>query len=64
MDAVKKGDEPMDDDAIEDVAAKNVDLSIERIRKESQILSQMEEDGEIEIVGALYDVSNGEVAFK
>ena len=55
--------EQMKADTIEEVAQLNVNLSIERIRKESQILAEMEVEGEIEIVGAIYNVSNGQVNF-
>ncbi|MFT5780253.1 MAG: carbonic anhydrase [Crocinitomicaceae bacterium] len=48
---------------IEPVSVKNVELSIERIRAESAILREMECAGEIEIVGAMYSVSTGEVEF-
>ncbi|GJM17194.1 MAG: carbonic anhydrase [Thermodesulfobacteriota bacterium] len=48
---------------IEEVAILNVRLSIERIKQESPILSEMEKNGEIEIVGALYCVETGEVDF-
>ena len=48
---------------IEDIALENVKLSIERIRKESPILAEMEKNKEIEIVGAIYDVSSGIVEF-
>jgi len=48
---------------IEDIARKNVEFSIKRIRKESPILAKMEKNSEIEIVGAIYDVSSGLVAF-
>ena len=41
----------------------NVQLSIERIRKESPILAELETEGKIEIVGAMYDVSTGRVEF-
>ena len=51
------------DEVIEEVAIRNVRLSIERIRNESPILAKMEKDGQIEIVGAMYDVSNGRVEF-
>jgi len=51
------------DEAIEEVSIVNVQLSIDRIRKESPILAEMEKNNEIEIVGALYDVSNGKVDF-
>jgi len=53
----------MSDAKVEKVAAKNVQLSIERIRKESLILSEMEKDGQIEIIGAMYDVHSGSVTF-
>lgn len=48
---------------IETVAIKNVGLTIERIRKESDILNDMEKNGEIMIVGASYSVETGEVTF-
>ncbi len=61
--AVSAIDEEMSDAKVEKVAAVNVKLSIERIRKESSILSEMEKNGEIEIVGAMYDVTTGSVTF-
>lgn len=53
----------VNDESIEDVILENVKLSIEQIRKESPILAQMEKEGQIEIVGAMYNVSNGQVEF-
>jgi len=50
-------------EAIEKVALKNVELSIDRIRDESPILSEMEDNGDIKIVGAIYDVGSGTVCF-
>jgi len=50
-------------EAIEKVALKNIELSIDRIRDESPILSEMENNGEIKIVGAIYDVASGTVCF-
>jgi len=50
-------------DAIEEVAHLNVELSITRIKQESTILAEMEKAGEIEIVGAIYNVSTGFVGF-
>jgi len=61
--AVNAVDEEMSDAKVEKVAAMNVKLSIERIRKESPILSEMEKNGEIEIVGAMYNVTDGTVTF-
>lgn len=63
VEAVNVDPNNMHDDVIEEVAHLNVELSINRIRQESEILAQMEEDGEIEIVGAMYDVSTGLVEF-
>ncbi len=63
VEAVRKDDEPMNDHVIEQVAAENVALSIARIRTESPLLAEMEINNEIEIVGALYDVNNGQVEF-
>ena len=40
----------------------NVQNSIENLRK-SEILSKAEQDGKIKIVGALYDITTGEVRF-
>lgn len=50
-------------DGIEEVTILNVKASIERIRTESPILSEMEKSGAIEIVGAVYDVATGNVKF-
>ncbi|MBL4887581.1 MAG: carbonic anhydrase [Flavobacteriaceae bacterium] len=60
---IKKDDKEMISDSIERVAVQNVRLSIERIRNESPILFEMEKKGEIEIVGAIYDVTKGQVEF-
>jgi len=53
----------MDEVAIEKVTTLNAELSIERIRKESDILSDLEKQGAIEIVGAIYNVATGKVEF-
>ncbi len=50
-------------DFVNEVAAKNVVLTIENIRERSKVLSEMEENGELLIVGAMYDISTGEVDF-
>ena len=63
VDMISSENAEMDDQAIERVAIKNVQFSIERIRTESSILSNMERNGKIEIVGALYSVSTAEVEF-
>lgn len=48
---------------VDTVAEKNVKLTIDRIHSESPILSEMEKNGEIMIVGAMYDINTGEVKF-
>jgi len=50
-------------DFVDNVAAKNVALTIERIRRESEVLATMEESGEIMIVGAMYNINDGSVNF-
>jgi len=45
------------------VATKNVEQSINDVRNQSPILRNLEEDGTIMIVGAVYDHSTGEVHF-
>ena len=39
----------------------NVRLTIERIREKSQILTEMEDNGEIQIVGGVYSLHTGKV---
>ena len=48
---------------VDNVAKVNVQLTIDRIHAESPILSEMEKNGEIMIIGAMYDINNGEVTF-
>lgn len=45
------------------VSKKNVELSIDRIRQESEVLAEMERNGEISIVGGMYDIKDGSVTF-
>lgn len=45
------------------VTVNNVHFTLDRIRKESQILADMENNGEIKMVGGLYDVETGVVTF-
>ena len=63
VDRIRSGNEEMNNEAVEEVSVLNVKLSIDRIRKESPILLEMEKNKEIKIVGALYHVSNGKVEF-
>lgn len=49
--------------AVDKVAEHNVRHSMDRIRKESSILKEMELEGKILIKGAMYDVATGKVRF-
>ena len=48
---------------VDNVSAKNVQLTIDRILKESPVLADMQNNGEIMIVGAMYDINTGAVTF-
>ena len=50
-------------DFVNTVAAKNVHLTIDNIRNRSSVLSDMEDNGEIKIVGGMYDIKDGSVTF-
>lgn len=48
---------------VDNVSKKNVNLTIERIMKESDVLAEMQNNGEIMIIGAMYDIHSGAVSF-
>ncbi len=48
---------------VEAVAIENVRQSIKEIKEKSSILADLEKEGKIKIVGAIYNVDNGEVTF-
>lgn len=50
-------------DFVKNVTEINVHLTIERIRKESPIVANLEKEGKIKIIGGLYDVETGGVNF-
>lgn len=50
-------------DFVNNVAAKNVEMTVADIRSRSAILKEMEDNGEIAIVGGMYDIANGKVTF-
>ena len=68
VDAVK---EPTDEslrnsknlEFVDRVSAKNVELTIANIRTHSPVLAEMENNGEVMIVGAMYDIATGAVDF-
>lgn len=56
----RTGDNP---DFVKRVTEINVHLTMDNIRKESPIIAEMESNGEIKMIGGLYDVENGNVTF-
>ncbi|MEN8858484.1 MAG: carbonic anhydrase family protein [Flavobacteriaceae bacterium] len=50
-------------DFVNNVAEKNVYMTINNIRMKSPVLQEMEEYGDIKIVGAMYDIKDGSVTF-
>ena len=48
---------------VNEVAEKNVALTIDAIRTGSDVLATMEVNGEIQLVGGMYDVGTGKVTF-
>ncbi len=50
-------------DFVNSVGEKNVQLTIDKIFAESEILSELHKNGEVKIIGAMYDIHTGEVKF-
>ena len=48
-------------DFVNEVAAVNVKMAIENIRDKSQVLKELEDAGEIQIIGGMYDIKTGAV---
>ena len=57
----RNGDNP---EFVQNVVDLNIDHTLERIRNESEVLRNLENEGSIKILGALYDVATGEVSFR
>jgi len=66
VDAVKEPTEnrnSSNSDFVERVAHMNVELTIDNVKKQSTVLNEMLDSGEIEIVGGMYNVQTGKVEF-
>lgn len=50
-------------DFVNEVAVKNVHMTMDAIRKDSEVLREMEENKEITIIGGMYDINDGSVQF-
>lgn len=51
-------------DFVNTVAEKNIEMTITKIRTDSPVLIEMEKQGEIKIIGGMYDISTGKVKFQ
>ena len=61
--AIKEVQQRTGEIEVEEVTKSNVQQSIFEIREKSTLLSDLEKEGKIKIVGAVYHVENGEVTF-
>lgn len=50
-------------DFVNSVAEKNISMTIDNIRNQSSVLREMEMEGTIKIVGAMYDINTGLITF-
>jgi carbonic anhydrase len=50
-------------DFVNTVAEKNVHMAIDNLRSQSPVLKDMEDNGEIMVIGAMYDIKTGGVNF-
>ena len=48
---------------VHDVARKNIELTIKKIRADSEILRNLEKAGKLKIIGGMYDLANGKITF-
>lgn len=48
---------------VQAVAEKNVHLTLQKLRDRSLVLRQMIDSGEVGLVGAMYDITTGQVTF-
>jgi carbonic anhydrase len=48
---------------VDEVATKNVEMTIEAIKDQSQVMRELVREGKVKIVGAMYDVHTGKVNF-
>ena len=61
--AIKEVEERTGEIEVEEVTKSNVQQSIVEIREKSTLLSDLEKEGKIKIVGAIYHVEDGRVTF-
>ena len=50
-------------DFVNEVAKKNVEMTLDAIRKNSAVLKELEDNGDLKIIGGMYDIGSGLVEF-
>jgi len=60
---VTQGSGDTSPETVQKVVETNVLLTMDKMREDSPILAEMEQDGEISIVGAVYSVQDGSVSY-
>jgi len=63
VEAVKSAGNVSEADMVNAVVDKNVSMTIEAMKAQSEIIKGMADAGDIEIVGATYDIKTGKVTF-
>jgi len=48
---------------VHDVAVKNIQFTIRKIRTDSEILATMEKEGKLKIIGGIYDLATGKITY-
>lgn len=48
---------------LDEIAVENVNMTIADIREKSPVMSELEAEGKLKIVGAMYDITTGKVTF-
>ena len=61
--AENPGEDVCQEELVDQVAEENVRRTVREIREKSQIVSELEKQGKLMVVGAMYDISTGEVRF-
>lgn len=61
--SIKENRSGTNTDFVNKVTDIHVNLTINRIREESPVVAELEEQGLIKIIGGVYDVENGQVTF-
>ena len=49
---------------VQQVADANVKLAVQALTERSQVMSDLVNEGKLEIVGAMYDIATGRVTFE